>query len=79
MKTIRTTYRITTDHPNGYRDGEHEVTVTTIKNNQTNRYVKSVSGGGFGCSRDYETPSDMVAIANLLTENGMRMLKMVKV
>lgn len=79
MKTGRINYRITTVHPTGYRDGDHEVIVTTEKNHQNNRYQKHVSGGGFGCSRDYETFSDAVAIANLLAENGMRMVKMVKI
>lgn len=73
--TQRTTYRITTVHPNGYRDGDHEVTVTTAHHRQTNRLQKCVSGGGFGCSRDCETPSDLVAINNLLAENGMRLVK----
>lgn len=77
--TQRTNYKIETVHPNGHRDGEHLVTVTTTKNHQTNRYTKSVSGGGFGCSRDYETPSDSVAINNLMVENGMRAVRMEKV
>lgn len=79
MTNARITYRITTEHPNGYRDGEHEVTVTTTKNHQTNRLQKCVSGGGFGCSREYETIYDTVAIQNLLAENGMRMTRMVRV
>lgn len=68
-------YRITTVHPTGYRDGEHTVEVRQNKDGVT-RYV---SGGGFGCSRDYWTPLNTVAIANLLAENGMRMVKCVKV
>jgi hypothetical protein len=79
MKVTRTSYRITTVHPTGYRDGEHVVEVSTRKNFSTNRLEKNVSGGGFGCSRDYSTPSDTVAIQNLLAENGMRMIKMVKI
>lgn len=75
----RTNYQIETVHPAGYRDGIHVVTVTTTKNHQNNRLVKCVSGGGFGCSRDYETPSDTVAIQNLLAENGMRMIRMKEV
>jgi len=79
MTMKRTDYRITTLHPNGFRDGEHVVTVTTSKNHQTNRLTKSVGGGGFGCSRDYETPLDIVAITNLAAENGMRVVRCVKV
>jgi hypothetical protein len=79
MKTQRQNYEIETVHPAGYRDGKHTVTVTTTKNHQTNRYVKCVSGGGFGCSRDYETPSDSIAINNLMMENGMRAIRIVKV
>lgn len=79
MAATRTTYRVTTVHPAGYMDDTHELTVTTTKNHQTNRYVKSVSGKGFGCSRDYQTPSDAVAISNLLAENGMRAVQSVKV
>lgn len=77
--TKRTKYKIETIHPNGYMNGEHEVEVTTSKNHQTNRYTKSVSGKGFGCSRDYETPIDSIAIQNLLAENGMRMVKIIKI
>lgn len=76
--TTRTTYTIETVHPTGYRDGIHVVTVTTTKNHRTSRLVKSVSGGGFGCSREYDTPSDTIAIQNLLAENGMQMIRMVK-
>lgn len=70
------TYKITTEHPTGYMNGEHIVTIVTGKNHQNNRYTKSVKIAGLGCSRDYETPSDTIAISNFLVENGMRMLKM---
>ena len=66
----RTTYSITTKHSNGYRDGVHEVNVTT-----DNKGLKSVSGGGFGCSRDYATDKDITAIKFLIAENGMTLVK----
>lgn len=62
-------YTIQTTHPAGYRDGTHVVTVRT--NRDGTRYV---SGGGFGCSRDYRTTSDVDAITSLLRENGMRLV-----
>lgn len=73
------TYRITTVHPAGFKDGEHEVRV--IRNPVVDGFPESryVTGSTFGCSRDYVTPSDTVAIQNLLTEHNMRMTKMVKV
>ncbi len=67
----RKTYKITTRHPNGYRDGEHEVTVTI--NQDGTRYV---SGGWFGCSRDYKVDGDRGAVRMLLAENGMRLVEM---
>lgn len=74
-----TTYRITTVHPTGYRDGEHEVRVVRNPVHDGIPESRYVTGGGFGCSRDYTTPSDTVAISNLLAEHGMRMVRMAKV
>jgi hypothetical protein len=71
-------YFVTTEHPTGWMNGTHEVTVVTEKNHQTNRLQKSVRIPGLGCSCDYQTPLDLVAISNLLAENGMRMVKMVQ-
>jgi hypothetical protein len=64
-----TSYKITTKHPAGYRDGTHEVTVRVNANGT--RYV---SGGGFGCSRDYWAKTDKAAITSLLAENGMELV-----
>lgn len=62
----RTDYRVTTKHPAGYRDGTHTLTVNL--NRDGTRYV---TGGGFGCSRDYNTFDDATAIRSLLREHMM--------
>lgn len=73
------TYQITTVHPTGYKDGNHTVKVyrcPIVDNAPESRYV---DGADFGCSRDYVTPSDTVAISNLLAEHGMRMAQMTRI
>lgn len=79
MTTTQTKYRILTER---LRDGikqSHDVTVSTRKNHSTNRITKSVDTAELGCSRDYQTFLDTVAVQNLLTEHGLRMTKMEKI
>jgi hypothetical protein len=66
---IRTTYRIVTKHPTGYRDGSH--TVAVHENADGSRYV---TGENFGCSRDYRTDSNISAIRLLLAEHLMTLV-----
>jgi len=71
--TTRNAYRILCERQTPQREKvAFDVTVSVNRDGKT-RYV---TGAGLGCSRDYATPSDAVAVSNLLLENGMRVLKM---
>ena len=65
----RKSYKVTTKHPNGYKDGEHVLDVAI--NSDGTRYV---TGRGWGCSRDYAVKTDREAIVCLLRENAVDLM-----
>ena len=73
VQTTRKRYSVRTQHPTGYKDGWHEVTVTVPSWGQPygSRYV---DGAEVGCSRDYNTDSDRVAIQCLLRDLAMTLV-----
>lgn len=65
LKRTERHYLIETRHPNGYKDGEHRVTV--IRRPDGTRAVDAVD---FGYSRDYDVIDDASAIKALLREHA---------
>lgn len=58
-------FTVTTKHPTGYNDGEHDFTVTT-----TDDGFRYASSPKFGTSRNYNVRTDYEAMSLLLKDHA---------
>lgn len=65
------TFIVTTQHPTGWKDGEHRLVVHESHGKPGCFYV---TGAGFGCSRDYRGTEEH-AIRMLLSEHACTAVK----
>ncbi len=72
--TTRRIYNVKVNHPTGYHDGTHQLTV----NDNPSGKSCYVSGGEFGCSRDYAA-DDITAIRTFLSEHACTLISIKKV